>query len=191
MFNKIKLLIILCFIHSVSHANFYANETIYKDEIRGGISGIVLDELSNNGRLVFHFKERVIEFQFRNIVHIPGLHISNPKALQWPIVKSNIFSIRFDPNIKKIISNARLLKESIAVWPPCQHDDCRNSGVPKIIESARGTIYDGRKPDDRYYNVLRLNQTQEEFNKFYLLYQGSNRIILEIDNHQYIFNLKN
>jgi len=189
MLNKIKLLVImLCCTHSA----LYANEYIYKDEIRGGIKQIILDDsAAQNGRIVFFIKEKVIEFQFRSIVRISGIHIEDPRALQWPTVKSNFYSIRFDPNLKKIISNKKLLNEGILYWPPCNNDNCLvNGGVPKIIENEQGIILQGRKPDGRPYNVLQLNKNIEEFDKFYLLYQGSRKIILEIDSQQYIFDVK-
>ena len=173
-------------------ASFSANagEYIIKDEIRGGIKQVILtsEEYYGNGTIVIFVKEKTVEFKFQSMERVPGIHISNPKAMRWTPIVSNIFSIRFDPNLNKILSDSELLKTSVNVWPPCLKDACYE-GTPKIMENVKGIFLTNQHPDGRTQYSLGLTRTTGEFEGFYLLYKGSKKIAIEIDNKQYTFNI--
>ena len=183
MLIKIILTAILTCISVVSTAQEY----IFKDEIKGGINQIHLQ--SGNAMIIIFVREKTAEFHFKNMIHISGIHISDPQALQWPAIKSNIFSIRFDQNLTKIVSNPQLLKESLSLWPPCLQEDCRKTGTPRIIENATGTVFNTKQPSGKYKHTLGLTSTPGEFEAFYSLYKGSKRMVIEVDHMQYIFNI--
>ena len=178
-----KFLIALGLIASVSA---YAGEFIIKDEIRGGIKQIILTSEENygNGMIVIYVREKIVEFQFQSMERVSGIHISNPNALRWTPIKSNIFSIRFDSNLDKIMFDPN----SVNVWPPCPTDFC-SKGTPRIIESETGYIATNQQSDGRRKYSLGLTDTRKAFEMFYSLYKGSKRIAIEIDSKQYTFNI--
>jgi hypothetical protein len=173
-------------------ASFSANagEFIIKDEIRGGIKQVILtsEESYGNGMIIIFVKEKVVQFQFQSMERVSGIHISNPKAMRWTPIVSNTFSIRFDSNLNKILSDSELLRTSVNVWPPCLKDACYE-GTPKIMENVKGIRFADQQPDGRTKHSLGLTRTTDEFEGFYLLYKGSKRIAIEIDSKQYTFNI--
>ena len=185
---KKTLIVVLAMMASIVSAG----EFIYKDEIRGGTKQVVLtsEEEYGNAMIVLFIKEKTVEFQFQSMERVSGIHIGNPKALRWTPIVSNRFSIRFDPNLGKILSDEKLI-ENITIWPPCLKDDCTNDPVPKIIEDKKGKIFTSVQPDSRVRYSLGLTSTQGEFEGFYMLYKGSKRIAIEIDGKQYTFNIVN
>jgi hypothetical protein len=186
---KKTLIVVLAMMASIVSAG----EFIYKDEIRGGTKQVVLtsEEEYGNAMIVLFIKEKTVEFQFQSMERVSGIHIGNPKALRWTPIVSNKFSIRFDSNLAKILSDENLLKESVNVWPPCLRDDCTNDPVSKIIEDKKGKIYTSVQPNNKIKYSLGLTSTRGEFEGFYMLYKGSKRIAIEIDGKQYTFNIVN
>jgi len=168
-----------------------AGEYIIKDEIRGGTNQIILtsEEVYGNAMIVIFVKEKIVEFQFQSMERVSGIHINNPKAIRWTPINSNRFAIRFDPSISKILSDEKLLRESVNIWPVCQKADCSTDPRPKIIENVNGKILASTQPDSRIKYALGLTNTSGEFEGFYLLYKGSKRIAIEVDGKQYTFNL--
>jgi hypothetical protein len=181
-----KLLIGLCMAASFS-AN--AGEFIIKDEIRGGVKQVILtsEESFGNGMIVIFVMEKSVEFKFQSMERVPGIHISDTKAFRWPLIVSNTFSIRFDSDLNKILSDNELLKTSANIWPPCLKGTCYE-GTPKIMENIKGIFLTNQNSYRPQYS-LGLTKTLGEFEGFYLLYKGSKRIVIEIDNKQYTFNI--
>ena len=173
-------------------ASFSANAGGYtiKDEIRGGILQVVLTSEENygNGMIVIFVKEKLVEFQFQSMERVSGIHITNPKALRWTPIVSNMFSIRFNSNLEKILADSELLRTSVDVWPPCPKDACYE-GTPRIMENTKGKLLVSQQPDGRIKYSLGLTKTVGEFEGFYLLYKGSKKIAIEIDGRQYTFNI--
>jgi hypothetical protein len=165
-----------------------AGEFIIKDEIRDGVKQVILtpEEPYSNVMVIFFVKEKAVEFQFQSLEHVAGIHISNPKALRWTPIKSNVFSIRFDANFDKVLADDYFLTSNLDAW--CYQGKC-NISKPRVIENIRGRIFSVVQPDGRVKQSLGLTTTPAEFEKLYSLYKGSKRIAIEVDGKQYTFNI--
>jgi len=165
-----------------------AEEIIIPDQIRGGINQIILKADNNdNYMIVIFIKEKLVDLRPISKERVIGFPITNPKAFGWPVLTSVKYSIRFDPDLPKILSNPNFANSPIYKrWPPCLQDSCPN-GVPKIQENQTGVVDIVNETDNQW--LLSLAKGSKQFNDFFETYRESSRIVIEFNgNRQVVFS---
>lgn len=165
-----------------------AEEIVIPDQIRGGINQIILKADNNdNYMIVIFLNKKTVELRPISKERVIGYPLTNPKAIGWPVLTSVKYSIRFDSDLAKIISNPDLGKNPIYKrWPPCLQDFCPN-GVPKIQENQTGVVGIVNESDNQW--ILALAVGPKQFNDFVGTYQESSRIVIEFNgNKQVVFS---
>jgi hypothetical protein len=187
--NNMKKILILVFGIFFLNSNSSAFQQVIPDEIRGGPLQTILspktctDGVCNLKIVLFH-REKVVQVVFQSEIRVPGIKLGSPGWITWPRIESNIYSIRFDPDIIKILNDKDLAMKTYRLYPSCSTDSCPN-GTPRVMTNIKGHIISEKQPSGRNRQWLQLTES-EGFETFFLLVQSSKKIVLEMNGYQYV-----